>query len=64
VRDERLELWQGEIAPGLDAAPTAEEVVCQRVRAIVPATLTPGNYQLEVAAGELFVALTTLALQP
>ena len=64
VRDERLELWQGAIAPTLAAAPATTEVVCQRVRTMLPSTLAPGNYQLEVAQNDTFIALTTLTLQP
>jgi len=64
VRDERIDLWQGDVMPGLDTAPAAADVVCQRVRTTLPTTLTPGNYQLEVAMNNTVVPLTTLVLQP
>jgi hypothetical protein len=62
VRDERLDLWQGDIAPALDAALGTTDVVCQRMRVTLPSTLTAGNYQLEVALNDAFVALTTVVI--
>jgi len=63
VQDERLAVWQGVVAPALVTTPAANEILCQRIRTTVPANLTAGNYRLEVATGDAFVALTTIVIQ-
>lgn len=60
VEDERLDLWQGVIAP--EVAPEAAAVLCKRVHLVLPEAITPGNYQLEVAADDAFVSLTTVVI--
>ncbi|MCB0130156.1 MAG: hypothetical protein KDD78_04885, partial [Caldilineaceae bacterium] len=57
-----IPLWEG--APALDADWDADEILCRRLHLAVPATLEPGSYTLQAAAGDGNVAVAAIQVAP